>query len=81
MSFLNNCPLQICEIMAIFGNFREKNGNFLAIFEKKWQFSDNFWTFNWQFSGGSDLQSCHHNLTHFEPNQIFPFYLQVKWKI
>ena len=26
---------------------------FLAIFEKKWQFSDNFWTFNWQFSGGS----------------------------
>jgi len=34
------------------GNFLEKKDHFLAIFEKKWQFSGNFWTFNWKFSGG-----------------------------
>ena len=49
--------MEIFEKMAIFGNFLEKNGNFLAIFEKKLQFSGNFWTFNWQFSGGSGLHS------------------------
>ena len=31
MSFLNNCHLESFEKIAIFGNFQEKNGNFLAI--------------------------------------------------
>jgi len=26
---------------------------FWQFLRKKWQFSGNFWTFNWQFSGGS----------------------------
>ena len=58
MSILNNCHLEFFEKMAIFGNFQEKKGNFLAIFEKKmaifwqflkkkWQFSGNFWTIKW----------------------------------
>ena len=32
MSILNNCHLEIFEKIAIFGNFREKKGNFLEIF-------------------------------------------------
>ena len=39
-----------------FGNFWEKNGNFWQFLRKKWQFSGNFWTFKWQFSGGSATQ-------------------------
>ena len=35
MSFLNNFHLEIFEKMAFFGKFWEKNGNVLAIFEKK----------------------------------------------
>ena len=54
MSFLINCHLEIFGKNGNFWQFSRKNGNFLAIFEKKWHFSGNFWTFNWQFSGGSD---------------------------
>ena len=40
MSFLNIiCHLEIFEKMYFF----------LTIFEKKWQFSSNIWTFKWQF--------------------------------
>ena len=40
-----------------FWQFLNKNDNFLAIFEKKWHFAGTFWTFKWQFSGGSGLHS------------------------
>jgi len=42
--------------MAIFGNFREKMAIFWQFLRKKRQFSGNFWTFNWQFSGGSGVE-------------------------
>ena len=42
--------------MAIFCNFREKKGNFLAMFEKKMAI---FWQLKWQFSGGSDCYNIY----------------------
>jgi len=53
MSFLNNCHFEFFFLNGNFSQFSRKKGNFLSIFEKKWQISGNFWTFNWQFSSGS----------------------------
>ena len=41
--------------LAIFEKF------FLSIFEKNWQFSGNFWTFKWQFSGGQVITTLFFN--------------------
>ena len=58
MSFLNNCHFDIFEKMAIFGNFQENMAILWQFLRKKtWQFSGNFLTVKWQFSGGSDGKS------------------------
>ena len=49
--------MKFFEKNGIFWQFLRKNGNFLVIFEKKWQFSGNFWTFKLQFSGGSVVET------------------------